>query len=206
MRRRRDPSSRRGIPERLDTSADRGPSGLALFACALLFCGGLFFLFDGTSPRRNRAAEPATLHAQPAETAARPKTPPSISLTPQPPAPAGSPVGAMHFTICGRVRFNCVVDGDTFWYRGEKIRVADIDTPEVSKPGCAAERALGVRATMRFLDLLNEGPFELVPADRDRDRYGRSLRHVHRNGASLGHQLIKEGLARPWEGRRRPWC
>nr|MDX8317342.1 thermonuclease family protein [Agrobacterium rosae] len=34
------------------------------------------------------------------------------------------------FSICGSgQRITCVVDGDTFWFRGEKIRIADIDTP-----------------------------------------------------------------------------
>ena len=54
--------------------------------------------------------------------------------------------------------------------------------------------------------LLDAGPFELVPVDRDEDRYGRKLRIVTRDGRSLGGQLVAEGLARPWEGRRRGWC
>jgi endonuclease YncB( thermonuclease family) len=38
-----------------------------------------------------------------------------------------------------------VVDGDTFWYQGTKIRIADINAPEVSHPGCPqkAEPARG---------------------------------------------------------------
>lgn len=104
-------------------------------------------------------------------------------------------------------RNNCVVDGDTFWLGGEKIRVADIDTPEVSQPRCPAEKALGDRATKRFLMLLNAGPFDLSGVgNRDRDRYGRLLRVVTRNGRSLGDQLVREGLARTWTGRREPWC
>ena len=44
------------------------------------------------------------------------------------------------FSFCGEsVRTNCVVDGDTFWFNGEKIRVADIDTPALSPPRCEAE-------------------------------------------------------------------
>ena len=34
------------------------------------------------------------------------------------------------FTLCASgPRTNCVVDGDTIYYRGTKIRIADIDTP-----------------------------------------------------------------------------
>jgi endonuclease YncB( thermonuclease family) len=115
------------------------------------------------------------------------------------------------FTRChGPVRIDCVVDGDTFWYGGEKIRIADINTPEVSTPDCAEERALGERATDRLLALLNQGAFTLAPNDdgtgRDRDRYGRLLRTVTRNGASVGDLLVSEGLAEEWKGYRGSWC
>ncbi|NJS14496.1 MAG: thermonuclease family protein, partial [Sphingopyxis sp.] len=56
---------------------------------------------------------------------------------------------------------NCVVDGDTFWFRGEKIRIADIDTPETHPPRCAEEGRLGAAATRRLHGLLNAGPFSL---------------------------------------------
>jgi micrococcal nuclease len=120
---------------------------------------------------------------------------------------SAAPVRAQ-FTLCTDAgRTTCVVDGDTFWLAGEKIRIADIDTPEVSQPRCAAERQLGVRATNRLRVLLNAGPFELrtLPG-RDEDRYGRKLRVVRRDGRSLGDQLVSEGLARTWSGRREPWC
>lgn len=99
-----------------------------------------------------------------------------------------------------------VVDGDTFWHDGEKIRIADIDTPEV-RGRCADERRLAARATDRMAELLLAGPFELQPIPgRDEDRYGRKLRVVTRAGRSLGDQLVSEGLARTWTGRRQPWC
>jgi endonuclease YncB( thermonuclease family) len=99
-----------------------------------------------------------------------------------------------------------VIDGDTFHYRGEKIRVADIDTPEV-RGRCPYETALAARATARMTELLHAGPFALEPIPgRDEDRYGRKLRVVTRNGRSLGDQLVAEGLARTWSGRREPWC
>lgn len=111
------------------------------------------------------------------------------------------------FAICGMVRRTCVVDGDTFWLEGVKIRVADIDTPEISEPRCDAEYALGIRARDRLRDLLNEGPFGLQSiGSRDEDQYGRKLRVVTRNGSSLGDRLVAEGLARTWTGRREPWC
>jgi endonuclease YncB( thermonuclease family) len=111
------------------------------------------------------------------------------------------------FALCsGAVRTNCVVDGDTFWFRGEKIRVADIDAPEISPPRCAREAELGEAAKRRLLALLNGGGFTLERGWRDEDRYGRKLRTVKRDGVSLGDRLVTEGLARRWDGARRPWC
>ena len=98
-----------------------------------------------------------------------------------------------------------VIDGDTFRYGGEKIRIADIDTPEVDGR-CAYETELAARATDRLGELLHEGPFALEPVDRDEDRYGRKLRIVTRGGRSIGDVLVAEGLAREWTGRREPWC
>lgn len=101
---------------------------------------------------------------------------------------------------------DCVVDGDTFWFAGEKYRIADIDTPETHPARCAEEAALGKAATGRLHDWLNDGAFSLESAGRDTDRYGRKLRIVTRGGTSVGSVLVNEGLARPWEGARRPWC
>lgn len=106
----------------------------------------------------------------------------------------------------GPVRVTCVVDGDTIWLEGEKIRIADINTPEVSKPDCSAERALGERATSRLTSLLNDGGFSLNSVDRDEDTYGRKLRIITRAGESLGSILVAEGLAEEWTGSRRSWC
>lgn len=100
-----------------------------------------------------------------------------------------------------------VIDGDTFIYAGSRIRIADIDTPEVHGR-CPEESALAARATRRMGVLLAQGAFELhrLPSGRDHDRYGRELRIVTRGGRSLGDVLVAEGLARTWTGRREPWC
>lgn len=117
--------------------------------------------------------------------------------------------GSVHarFEACGDAkRITCVVDGDTFWLDGLKVRIADINAPEVSKPGCAREAALGQAATRRLTQLLNAGPFALEVRGRETDRYGRALRVVTRSGTSLGATLEAEGLAERWKGRRGNWC
>lgn len=100
-----------------------------------------------------------------------------------------------------------MIDGDTFDHGGVRVRIADIDTPEVDGR-CPYETRLAAQATRRMRTLLTAGPFELhrTPDGRDEDRYGRKLRIVTRDGRSLGDQLVAEGLARTWTGRREPWC
>src|SRR5262249_44730659 len=121
-----------------------------------------------------------------------------------------SPTSAFHsgrFGSCyiggGR---NCVVDGDTFWMDGVKIRIADIDAPETHPSRCAEEDRLGRAATVRLRELLNSGAVTLTSIDRDEDRYGRKLRNVQVNGSDVGETLISEGLARRYVRGRYPWC
>lgn len=102
--------------------------------------------------------------------------------------------------------YNCVVDGDTIWLKGSKIRIADIDAPETHDYKCASEKELGDRATMRLHDLLESGAISLQPIERDKDIYGRKLRIVLVNGVSVGETLVSEGLARYYGNGRRPWC
>ena len=102
---------------------------------------------------------------------------------------------------------SCVIDGDTIRHEGMTIRLADIDAPEIRDFKCGSELALGLRATQRLLDLMNEGPFTVAASGRrDVDVYGRKLRVLMRDGQSLGDILIAEGLARRWDGARRSWC
>lgn len=102
---------------------------------------------------------------------------------------------------------NCVIDGDTFYHGWQKVRIADIDAPETHPSRCAYEERLGRRATKRLAELLSAAPIELISlADRDVDKFGRELRIVRRDGRSIGTMLVRDGLARPWRGRRQPWC
>lgn len=119
----------------------------------------------------------------------------------------GTDVPATTYSICHTGGgTNCVVDGDTAWIGGVKVRIADIDAPETHPPRCDLEADLGERATQRLAVLMNAGPFQMRTAGRDEDRYGRKLRVLVRDGRSLGDQLVAEGLARTWDGQRHPWC
>ncbi len=112
-----------------------------------------------------------------------------------------------HFGFCHvGGGYNCVVDGDTLYLKGVKIRIADIDAPETHEPKCADEKSLGDRATQRLIQLVNSGEVTLAPIDRDEDSYGRKLRIVRVDGESVGDTLVDDGLARWYRGGRRPWC
>ncbi len=102
-----------------------------------------------------------------------------------------------------------VIDGDTLEDMSADItyRLVNIDTPETgSRARCAAERELGDRATRTARTLItNARAFETRPTGRI-DRYGRTIAYVSVDGRDLGETLIADGLARPWRGRREPWC
>lgn len=102
-----------------------------------------------------------------------------------------------------------VIDGDTLEDMSQDItyRLVNIDTPETgSRARCDAERALGDRATEAARTLVAHArQLELRPTGR-LDRYGRTIAFVLIDGRDMGETLIAEGLARPWRGRREPWC
>ena len=97
-----------------------------------------------------------------------------------------------------------VHDGDTFTLcGGEKIRIADIDAPELpGSPNCRPHRsgwcdfALGYRSRDALRAFLASGP--VVIQRRGTDLYGRTLARVTVNGRSAGAYLIGLGLARKW--------
>lgn len=114
----------------------------------------------------------------------------------------GSTVRRMAICI-GPVRHNCVVDGDTIWVDGEKIRLQSMDAPEI-KGRCSSERELAQRATRRLSEILSTAPFSVSRSGKD--RYGRTLAAVYSRDGEVGATMVREGLARVWRGRREPWC
>ncbi len=101
---------------------------------------------------------------------------------------------------------NCVVDGDTFYIGGQKVRIAGIDAPETHDYRCGSELALGERAASQLQALLNSGAVTMTGIERDRDRYGRLLRNVAVGGQDVGEAMVSAGVAREYGRGRRGWC
>jgi micrococcal nuclease len=98
------------------------------------------------------------------------------------------------------------IDGDTIQCVGRRVRLVNVDTPELHGQ-CPAEIALAHRALDFTAARLAAGEIAIVvDAHRPRDRYGRTLAWVLVDGRDVGESLIAAGLARRWDGKRRPWC
>lgn len=101
-------------------------------------------------------------------------------------------------------RITCVVDGDTLWYRGTKIRLLDIDAPEI-QGHCVYERQLAQSAALELTRLLNTG-LTRITYDGE-DQYGRHLATLLVREGEVGPAMLAAGLAVPFGQRgTSPWC
>jgi micrococcal nuclease len=90
-----------------------------------------------------------------------------------------------------------VIDGDTLETTGgDRVRLVQLDAPEVPENECYAADAADVLA-----DLLPPGTairLERDPRLDDVDRFGRLLRYVHREGTNVNLELVRRGAASPY--------
>jgi endonuclease YncB( thermonuclease family) len=122
-----------------------------------------------------------------------------------------SPASA--FPICsnGKPSSGCVVDGDTIWHQGAKIRLVATDAPETANPSCSNELSAGRRARKQLASLLDQG--YRVRYTGDTDRYGRALARIFVSGRNVEGILLRNGLTLryepgydAWLARKRHWC
>lgn len=117
-----------------------------------------------------------------------------------------SPVLAIEKCRSGKMA-TCVVDGDTIWLNGTKYRLEGYDTPEPETNVCGGsfERQLAKKASNRFVQLLNNNEWRLVPTG-GKGHYKRDLARLYINGEDVGDILVRERLARYWPDGREWWC
>lgn len=110
-----------------------------------------------------------------------------------------------------------VIDGDTVdLSTGERIRIYNIDTPELSGR-CEREREVARAAKRRLIRLLAgravsvercepaDAPGNTSGRERCRDRHGRTLARLVTDLGDVGLILVSEGLATRWPTRGE-WC
>ncbi len=79
---------------------------------------------------------------------------------------------------------------------GEKVRLIQIDTPELSGNEC-----FGLNAKIELTKLLkSDGKVELIadPKLDNMDRYGRSLRYLLFKGVNVNLKMVEIGAAAPY--------
>lgn len=88
------------------------------------------------------------------------------------------------------------VDGDTIRIGGQRIRLLDIDAPELEQTcqdGEGKDWRCGETARREMIGLLADGPLSCAPSGRD--VYGRTLAHCMSGANDIGEAMVKAGLA-----------
>lgn len=113
----------------------------------------------------------------------------------------------VNFSMCGRDRYTCVVDGDTIWLDGMNLRLQSYDTPEPYDDICGGQAEVGLakKASARLLQLLNSNAFTVDTFGLD-NTGKRTLATVRIGGRDVGDILIEERLARRWPDGDEWWC
>lgn len=99
-----------------------------------------------------------------------------------------------------------IVDGDTLAQGAERIRLVNIDAPEIFHPQCASELQWGWLARNEMARLIGNGSAARIVSAGRRDRYGRLLANVLVNGIDVGDTLVSENLAVVWGNGKPNWC
>ena len=89
-----------------------------------------------------------------------------------------------------------VYDGDTLTLEnGKKVRLVQIDTPELSPAEC-----YGIQARDLLRKMIGTSSIELKkePASLNKDFFKRLLRYVFVGSKNLNLELVKQGAAAPW--------
>lgn len=100
-----------------------------------------------------------------------------------------------------------VIDGDTLAFGRERVRIANLDAPDVgSHAHCALEQRRGEAARAFARAVIDRAAVVQVVDRQGIDRYGRTLARVLVDDRDFGRVMIAAGHGRPWRGRSSDWC
>ena len=102
-------------------------------------------------------------------------------------------------------------DGDTCYVMIDsneaKIRLLELDTPEISKPKCEAELELGLEARDYLNNLIINASSVEIKTKYEKDYFGRTLAHLIIDGEDASAKIISNNLGVIYErGNKKDWC
>tara|TARA_B100001057_G_scaffold91967_1_gene88230 strand:+ start:214 stop:615 length:402 start_codon:yes stop_codon:yes gene_type:complete len=102
-------------------------------------------------------------------------------------------------------------DGDTCYVmiEGEKakIRLLELDTPEISKPKCDAELELGLEARDYLNNLISNASSIVIKTEYEKDYFGRTLAYIIIDGEDASAKIRSNNLGVIYErDNKKDWC
>ena len=102
-------------------------------------------------------------------------------------------------------------DGDTCYVTVDgantKIRLLELDTPEISKPKCEAELKLGLTAKDYLNNLIAKASTIEFKTDYTEDYFGRILAHLIIDGEDVSAKIVNNNLGVVYDrNNKADWC
>ena len=102
-------------------------------------------------------------------------------------------------------------DGDTCYvtYQGkkDKVRLLELDTPEISNPQCEREYMLGIEARDYINHLILNGKKIEFETEYNRDFFDRILSHIIVDGENVSKKMISNRLGVVYDkNNKKDWC
>ena len=102
-------------------------------------------------------------------------------------------------------------DGDTCYVtvdgKKNKIRLLELDTPEISKPKCEIERELGLKARDYLNGLIARASTIEFKTDYVEDYYGRILSYLIIDGEDVSTKIVNNKLGVVYDRyNKKDWC
>ena len=102
-------------------------------------------------------------------------------------------------------------DGDTcyvtFQGKKDKVRLLDLDTPEISNPKCEKEYILAIEAREYINQLISEGKKIEFETEYNRDFFGRILSYIIVDGENVSKLMVSHSLGVLYDkNNKKDWC